>query len=78
MMDVDHFNAYNDTHGHQAGDRLLREAVSSWTDQLGTAVARYGGEEFAVPFPASLFRKPKGVSTSCAISLHTERPSRPE
>ena len=53
MMDMDHFKAYNDTNGHQAGDRLLREAVASWTEQLGTAglLARYGGEEFAVLLP---------------------------
>jgi EAL domain-containing protein (putative c-di-GMP-specific phosphodiesterase class I) len=53
MMDMDHFKAYNDNHGHQAGDRLLREAVAGWTDQLGDAglLARYGGEEFAVLLP---------------------------
>ncbi len=53
MMDMDHFKAYNDTHGHQAGDRLLRETVASWTEQLGDAglLARYGGEEFAVLLP---------------------------
>jgi diguanylate cyclase (GGDEF)-like protein len=53
MLDMDHFKAYNDTHGHQAGDRLLREAVASWTEQLGDAglLARYGGEEFAVLLP---------------------------
>ena len=53
MMDMDHFKAYNDTHGHQAGDRLLREAVAAWTEQLGPPglLARYGGEEFAVLLP---------------------------
>ncbi len=53
MMDMDHFKAYNDTHGHQAGDRLLRAAVARWTERLGpgTLLARYGGEEFAVLFP---------------------------
>jgi len=50
MMDIDHFKVYNDTHGHQAGDRLLREAVAAWTEQLGAGalLARYGGEEFTV------------------------------
>lgn len=53
MMDIDHFKVYNDTHGHQAGDRLLREAVAAWTEQLGAGalLARYGGEEFTVLLP---------------------------
>jgi diguanylate cyclase (GGDEF)-like protein len=53
ILDVDRFKAYNDTYGHQAGDRLLREAVAAWTEALpATAMlARYGGEEFAVLFP---------------------------
>jgi diguanylate cyclase (GGDEF)-like protein len=53
MIDMDHFKVYNDTHGHQAGDRLLREAVAAWTEQLGAdaMIARYGGEEFAVLLP---------------------------
>ncbi|HEY5248017.1 MAG TPA: GGDEF domain-containing protein [Dermatophilaceae bacterium] len=53
MMDIDFFKAYNDTRGHQAGDRLLREAVAAWTERLGagTLLARYGGEEFTVLLP---------------------------
>ena len=53
MMDLDHFKVYNDTHGHQAGDRLLREAVAAWTARLGAGglLARYGGEEFTVLLP---------------------------
>jgi diguanylate cyclase len=53
MMDMDHFKAYNDTYGHQAGDRLLCEAVVRWTERLGAdhLLARYGGEEFAVLLP---------------------------
>lgn len=53
MIDIDNFKTYNDTHGHQAGDRLLREAVAGWSAQLGpeTLLARYGGEEFAVLLP---------------------------
>lgn len=50
LIDLDHFKRYNDTHGHQAGDRLLREAVAAWNQQLpgGAMLSRYGGEEFAV------------------------------
>ena len=53
ILDLDHFKTYNDTRGHQAGDRLLREAVAAWTEELpsGALLARYGGEEFAVLFP---------------------------
>jgi diguanylate cyclase (GGDEF)-like protein len=53
LIDLDHFKRYNDKHGHQAGDLLLREAVAAWTDVLGDRgiLARYGGEEFAVLLP---------------------------
>ena len=53
MMDIDHFKAYNDTFGHQAGDLLLCEAVAAWTERLGAGalLARYGGEEFTVLLP---------------------------
>jgi diguanylate cyclase (GGDEF)-like protein len=48
MLDLDHFKAYNDTHGHQAGDRLLKAAAAAWREVLrpGDLLARYGGEEF--------------------------------
>jgi diguanylate cyclase (GGDEF)-like protein len=53
MLDLDHFKAYNDANGHQAGDRLLKSAASAWTAALRTAdtIARYGGEEFIVLLP---------------------------
>lgn len=54
ILDLDHFKAYNDNFGHQAGDRMLKETATAWRDQLRTAdtVARYGGEEFALLLPA--------------------------
>jgi diguanylate cyclase (GGDEF)-like protein len=53
LLDLDHFKAFNDTHGHQSGDRLLKEAAAGWRDSLrgGDVLARYGGEEFALLLP---------------------------
>jgi diguanylate cyclase (GGDEF)-like protein len=53
MLDIDHFKDYNDTHGHQAGDRLLKGAAAAWVTQLRSTdlIARYGGEEFIVILP---------------------------
>jgi diguanylate cyclase (GGDEF)-like protein len=50
MLDFDHFKQYNDTHGHPAGDRLLKETAALWREQLrqGDRLARLGGEEFGL------------------------------
>jgi two-component system cell cycle response regulator len=53
LLDIDHFKALNDTHGHLAGDEVLR-GVSAALDECCRAFdtpARYGGEEFAVVLP---------------------------
>ncbi|HEX4718951.1 MAG TPA: GGDEF domain-containing protein [Thermoleophilaceae bacterium] len=53
MIDLDHFKHFNDERGHQAGDRLLKQAAAAWASELrGTDVlARYGGEEFVLALP---------------------------
>ena len=53
LLDLDHFKAYNDQHGHQAGDRLLKAAAAAWQGRLRKTdlLARYGGEEFALLLP---------------------------
>ena len=50
MFDLDHFKAVNDSHGHVAGDRVLREFADLMlkTARETDIVARYGGEEFAI------------------------------
>lgn len=54
MLDIDHFKAFNDHYGHQAGDACLQQvanAVASCARRPGETVARYGGEEFAIILP---------------------------
>jgi len=51
MLDVDHFKAFNDCYGHQAGDACLRDvaaAIAACLHRPGDMVARFGGEEFVV------------------------------
>ncbi|MEZ0482212.1 diguanylate cyclase [Planococcus sp. SSTMD024] len=52
MMDVDHFKNYNDTHGHPAGDGVLRSIgrLMEEAARPGDVIARYGGEEFILCF----------------------------
>lgn len=61
LVDIDHFKSINDTHGHQAGDRILKAMTRKMKAAVRGSdfVARYGGEEFAVvliraPLPVAL------------------------
>ena len=52
MVDVDHFKKFNDTHGHEIGDQVLKMVGARLAEIDGGGKAfRYGGEEFAVLFP---------------------------
>jgi diguanylate cyclase (GGDEF)-like protein len=52
MVDIDHFKRFNDEHGHDVGDQLLRMVGARLGEIGGSGRAfRYGGEEFAVLFP---------------------------
>jgi len=52
MVDVDHFKKFNDTHGHDIGDQVLKLVAARLAEVAGGGIAyRYGGEEFSVLFP---------------------------
>jgi diguanylate cyclase (GGDEF)-like protein len=59
VLDLDRFKAYNDTNGHQAGDRFLKQMAGAWSARLrsGDILARYGGEEFALALPGTDLRQ---------------------
>jgi len=84
MLDFDHFKEFNDTYGHPAGDRLLRETAAAWREELraGDLVARLGGDEFALLLPDCnaanalevverlRMRIPSGQTCSAGIARH--------
>jgi diguanylate cyclase (GGDEF)-like protein len=54
MVDVDHFKKFNDTHGHDVGDQVLKLVGARLAEVGGGGKAfRYGGEEFSVLFPGA-------------------------
>lgn len=64
MLDIDFFKGYNDTYGHQAGDKCLQQVANLLNSSLKRPrdlVARYGGEEFVVVLP--------GTNTEGAVLL---------
>ena len=67
MCDVDYFKQYNDTYGHQAGDRCLQEIAQTIQASLqrpADLVARYGSEEFFILLPDTDSAGAKRVATS--------------
>lgn len=55
VCDIDHFKKFNDTHGHQTGDQVLRLVGSTIKGSVsqGDIACRYGGEEFTVILPSA-------------------------
>lgn len=82
MLDLDHFKAYNDLHGHVAGDRILLAVAERWKAALRDTdvLARWGGEEFGLLLPGcdpdradALIRRlrgrlPDGVTFSAGLA----------
>lgn len=84
LVDLDHFKAYNDTQGHQAGDRTLKLVAHQLATQLrrgGDIAARYGGEEFVIVLPETSATDAAGVAVHLRESIQKlaiPHPSSPE
>jgi diguanylate cyclase (GGDEF)-like protein len=74
LIDIDFFKKYNDTHGHDGGDELLRGLATAWKAialRTYDLVARYGGEEFAVILPNTDAIGASRVAEEFAKAAHT-------
>jgi diguanylate cyclase (GGDEF)-like protein len=71
LLDIDHFKQVNDTHGHAAGDEVLREAARRICDasRVSDTVGRYGGEEFVVLLPETTGEAAVGVADKLRAAL---------
>ena len=67
MLDVDHFKRFNDSHGHEAGDAVLREMAVLLRGQLRAEdiACRFGGEEFLIVLPDTTLQ----AAADCAERL---------
>lgn len=89
VLDLDFFKRFNDTHGHPAGDELLRDVAAAWSTVLRPTdlLARLGGEEFAAILPetdleaagavAARFAAVMPMSQTVSVGLTTHRPPEP-
>ncbi|MFK7988640.1 MAG: diguanylate cyclase [Sandaracinaceae bacterium] len=71
MADLDHFKRVNDTHGHAAGDEVLRAVASRIAELLRVhdAVVRLGGEEFLMVLPSASLEQASRVAERARESL---------
>ena len=83
MIDIDYFKDFNDTQGHQSGDRCLQRVATEIREALtrpGDLVARYGGEEFAAILPSTPMKGALAVAEVLRArveSIATRHPSAP-
>jgi diguanylate cyclase (GGDEF)-like protein len=73
MIDVDHFKAINDTHGHAAGDQVLERLARMLIESVRPydLVARYGGEEFVALMPGLTLEQAAGAAERVRHAVQT-------
>ncbi|WAC29484.1 diguanylate cyclase [Ancylobacter sp. SL191] len=73
MIDVDNFKRYNDSHGHLAGDDVLRkvaDAIQEGVGRSGDLAARFGGEEFVVVLLNTELARAQEVADQIMARIH--------
>lgn len=74
MLDVDHFKKFNDTHGHEVGDQVLKMVATRLGEVRGSGRAfRYGGEEFTLVFAGRGIREVMGELEAVRSSIAQHR-----
>ncbi|QQR69505.1 MAG: GGDEF domain-containing protein [Alphaproteobacteria bacterium] len=75
MIDIDFFKKFNDNHGHQAGDQVLRLVGRTLRDNVKgrDIVARYGGEEFAILLVETRLQDAIKVADNLRISVGSKQ-----
>ena len=75
ISDVDHFKKFNDVHGHQKGDQVLRLVGQTLKDSIKgrDLAARYGGEEFALILPETDIRGARSLAKNLRKTLASRR-----
>lgn len=75
LADIDHFKKFNDDHGHQTGDMILRMVGRSLSTKVRQTdvVARYGGEEFAIILPDTPIAQARTVAEKVRVDVAQRR-----
>jgi two-component system, cell cycle response regulator len=75
MLDIDNFKDYNDSHGHLAGDKILRQVAKLMVKNIRSidVAARYGGEEFVVILPQTDAQAAKVVAEKLRLLIENSQ-----
>lgn len=74
MLDIDHFKSFNDNHGHQTGDQVIRLVAHTLKINVKgrDCAARYGGEEFAIILPKTKLASAITLAEQIRIAVKTK------